>query len=153
MLKWCYIFFFLQPFCSILDGNFLRIQVVQRDYLNPSLGSPTGLFWEIRSPGRWDYAICWALFSFKYFYQLCFNNLKELTKIVRLLLASINVLNNGKECGSARRTHYKTGHKIRGAGSRGLPWNIVGLPQISAGCPKMYWFLYTTPLRGFWRCN
>ena len=36
-------------------GNF------QRDYLNPTLGSLTVLFLEFRSPGRWDYAICWAL--------------------------------------------------------------------------------------------
>ena len=54
-------FFFSLPFCWILVGNFPRIQVVQRDYLNPTLGSPTGLFLEFRSPGRWDYAICWAL--------------------------------------------------------------------------------------------
>ena len=47
---------------TILVGNFLRIQVVQRDYLNPSLGSPTGLFLEFRSPRRWDYAICRALY-------------------------------------------------------------------------------------------
>ena len=58
MLKGCYIFLFLG---TILVGNFLRIQVVERDYLNPSLGSPTGLFLEFRSPGRWDYAICRAL--------------------------------------------------------------------------------------------
>ena len=51
-------FFFSLPFCWILVGNFPRIQVVQRDYLNPTLGSPTGLFLEFRSPGRWDYAIC-----------------------------------------------------------------------------------------------
>ena len=51
-------FFFSLPFCWILVGNFPRIQVVQRDYLNPTLGSPTGLFLEFRSSGRWDYAIC-----------------------------------------------------------------------------------------------
>ena len=33
----------------------------QRDYLNPTLGSLTGLFLEFRSPGRWEYAVCWAL--------------------------------------------------------------------------------------------
>ena len=44
MLKMLYFSFFKLPFCSILVGNFLRIQVVQRDYLNPSLGSSTGLF-------------------------------------------------------------------------------------------------------------
>ena len=38
-------------------GNFSRI----RDYLNPTLGSLTGLFLVFRSPGRLDYAICWAL--------------------------------------------------------------------------------------------
>ena len=56
-------FFFLLPFCTILVGNFPRIQLVQRDYLNPTSGSPIGLFLEIRSPGRWDYAICWALLT------------------------------------------------------------------------------------------
>ena len=61
MLKGAIFFFFQLPFCSILMGNFLRIQVVQRDYLNPSLGSPRGLFLEFRSPRRWDYAICRAL--------------------------------------------------------------------------------------------
>ena len=59
-------FFFSLPFCWILLGNFPRIQVVQRDYLNPTLGSLTGLFLEFRSPGRWDYAICWALPSWNF---------------------------------------------------------------------------------------
>ena len=45
-------------------GNFLRIQVVQWDYLNPAFGSRTGLFLEVVSPMRWDYhAICRALSS------------------------------------------------------------------------------------------
>ena len=51
-------------FATILycfSGELARIQVVQRDYLNPTLGSLTGLFLEFRSPWRWDYAICWAL--------------------------------------------------------------------------------------------
>ena len=62
MLKGCYIFLFLTSIFWHFSGkNFLSIQVVQRDYLNPSLGSPTGLFLEFRSPGRWDYAICRAL--------------------------------------------------------------------------------------------
>ena len=51
-------YYFLLTFCRILVGNFPRIQVVKRDYLNPTLGSPTGLFLENRSPGRWDYAMC-----------------------------------------------------------------------------------------------
>ena len=53
---------FSLPFCSVLVENFPRIQVVQRDYLNPTLGSPIGPFFlEFRSPGRWDSAICRAL--------------------------------------------------------------------------------------------
>ena len=53
--------FFLLQFCSVLVGNFPRIQVVQLDYLNPTLGSQTGPFLEVRYPRRWDYAICRAL--------------------------------------------------------------------------------------------
>ena len=60
-LRYAIYFFFSLPFCSILVGNFPRIQVVRRDYQNPTLGSPTGLFLEFRSPRRWDYAICRAL--------------------------------------------------------------------------------------------
>ena len=59
--KQCIFLLFSLPFCSVLVGNFPRIQVVQRDYLNPTLGSLTVLFLEFRSPGRWDCAICWAL--------------------------------------------------------------------------------------------
>ena len=54
-------FFFSLPFSTILVGYFPRIQVAQRDYLNSTISSPTGLFLEFRSPGRWDYAICRAL--------------------------------------------------------------------------------------------
>ena len=49
--------------------------------------------------------------------------------------------------------HILQGSKLGGAGSQGLSWILLGLPQISAGSPKMYWFLYTTPLGSFWRCN
>ena len=37
------------------------------------------------------------------------------------------------------------GSKLGGAGSRGLLWILQPLPQISAGSPKMYWFLCKTP--------
>ena len=37
----------------VLVGNFPGIQVVPRDYLNPTLGSLKGLFLEF----RWDYAM------------------------------------------------------------------------------------------------
>ena len=53
------------------------------------------------------------------------------------------------------RIQYNThqGSKLGGAGSRGLPWILLWLPQISAGSPKIYWFLYTTPLGSFRRWN
>ena len=38
------------------------------------------------------------------------------------------------------------GSKLGGAGSPGLPWILLRLPQISAGSPKMNCLLYTTPL-------
>ena len=59
-----YFSFFHSFFCChfiFMGGDFPRIQVVQRDYLNPTLGSLTGPSLEIRSPRRWDYAICRAL--------------------------------------------------------------------------------------------
>ena len=62
-MLYTFLFFivFSLPCCSILVGNFPRIQIVQWDYLNPTLGSPKGPFLEFRSPGRWDYAICRTL--------------------------------------------------------------------------------------------
>ena len=47
----------------------------------------------------------------------------------------------------------KQGKKLAGVRHPGLSWSLLWLPQISAGSPKMYWFLYTTPLSSFWRCN
>ena len=38
-------------------GNFPRIQLVQRDYLNPTLGSPTGLFFGIQI--SWEMGLCY----------------------------------------------------------------------------------------------
>ena len=45
------------------------------------------------------------------------------------------------------------GSKLRSAWSPGPPWILLRLPQISEGSPPMYWFLYTTSLGSFWRCN
>ena len=39
------------------------------------------------------------------------------------------------------------------AWNKGVPGVLQLLPQIPAGSPKMCWFLYTTPLSGFWKCN
>ena len=45
------------------------------------------------------------------------------------------------------------GSKLGGARSPGLPWILLQLPIFSAGSPKMYWFLYRTPLGSFKRCS
>ena len=75
ILKGCYtfLFFFLVfslPFC-IYGGNFPRLQVFQRDYLNLTLSSPKGPFLEVRSPRRWDYAICRALLTYVFHANTC----------------------------------------------------------------------------------
>ena len=33
------------------------------------------------------------------------------------------------------------------------PRILLRFPQTSTGSPKVYWFLYTTPLSSFWKCN
>ena len=38
------------------------------------------------------------------------------------------------------------GWKLGGAGRPGLPQFLLRLPQVSPGSPKMYWFLYGTPI-------
>ena len=51
-------------------------------------------------------------------------------------------------------TETKTqGPKLGAAGSPGLPSVLLQPPRNSAWSPKMYWFLYTALLSGFWRCN
>ena len=43
------------------------------------------------------------------------------------------------------------GSKLGGGGSRGLPWMLLGLPQINAGSPNMYCLTYRTLLWSLWR--
>ena len=49
--------------------------------------------------------------------------------------------------------HNRQGSKLGGAGSWGLPWMFLRLPQISAGSPNMYCLTYRKPLWSLWRCN
>ena len=52
-----------------------------------------------------------------------------------------------------RGCYLNQGSKLGGAGSQGLPWMLLRLPQIYAGSPNMYYLTYRILLWGSWRCN